>query len=256
MYVHNSVNNTPHNYDDEDINDPAVTLISKQHLSHPLHLHSNDFVALTVVSVKLKGIENYQVWSCVMLLAIKGKNKTGFIDGSCRRSNTDELNALWKQFDALVELPRCTCHAADGFKKHNQLMKLMQFLMGLDDTYMQIRSSILSRETLSDVRSAYAIISNEESHRIASGNITETSQRSQTFASLLIPNDNGNRRTAGGSNLVCENGGFNGHTIDRCFKITGYPPDFGKKKVGQNFKGKNVSNNVVGSSSSSGFFDE
>ncbi|GJX73972.1 ribonuclease H-like domain-containing protein [Tanacetum coccineum] len=60
-----------------------------------------------------------------------------------------------------------------------------------------------------------------------------------------------------GSTLVCENYGFNGHTIDRCFKIIGYLSDFGKKKAGQNFKGKNVSNNVVGSSSSSsGFSDE
>nr|GEU28890.1 ribonuclease H-like domain-containing protein [Tanacetum cinerariifolium] len=77
------------------------------------------------------------------------------------------LNALWKQFDALIELPRCTCHAADDFKKHNQLMKIMQFIMCLEDTYMQIRSSILSRETLFDVWSAYAIISSEESYRIA-----------------------------------------------------------------------------------------
>ncbi|GKD48482.1 ribonuclease H-like domain-containing protein [Tanacetum coccineum] len=177
------------------------------------HLHPNGSAALTVVSVKIKGTANYQVWSCAMLLPLEGKNKAGFIDGSCIRSNTDEvlgrqldrvnvvvlelketydkvdgsvtfslhhkihtlcqngssiadyyhkLNALWKQFDALVELPRCTCHAADDFKKHNQLMKLMQFLMGLDDTYMQIRSSILSGETLPDVRSAYAIISSEE----------------------------------------------------------------------------------------------
>ncbi|GKC34729.1 ribonuclease H-like domain-containing protein [Tanacetum coccineum] len=50
--------------------------------------------------------------------------------------------------------------------------------------------------------------------------------------------------------------GFNGHTIDRCFKIIGYPADFRKKKAGQNFKRKNVSNNVVGSGSSSGFSDE
>nr|GEX46943.1 ribonuclease H-like domain-containing protein [Tanacetum cinerariifolium] len=67
-------------------------------------------------------------------------------------------------------------------EKHNQLMKLMRFLMGLDDTYMQIRSSILYIETLPDVRSAYAIISNEESHRVASGSISKTSQRSQTSA--------------------------------------------------------------------------
>ncbi|GKF64320.1 hypothetical protein Tco_0187768, partial [Tanacetum coccineum] len=54
------------------------------------------------------------------------------------------------------------------------------FLMGHDDIYMQIRSSILSRETRPDVRSAYAIISSEESHRIATGSVSETSQRFQT----------------------------------------------------------------------------
>ncbi|GJW60339.1 hypothetical protein Tco_0109674 [Tanacetum coccineum] len=68
-------------------------------------------------------------------------------------------------FDALVELPRCTCHATEDFKKHNQLMKLMKFLMGLDDAYMQIRSRILSRETLLDVRCAYSIIYSEESDK-------------------------------------------------------------------------------------------
>ncbi|GJX06789.1 ribonuclease H-like domain-containing protein [Tanacetum coccineum] len=89
-------------YDDaSDVNN--VTLISKLDVSHPLHLHPNDFVALTVVSVKLKGTENYQVWSCAMLLALEGKNKIGFIDGSCRRSNTDEvLGRQWDRVNAVV----------------------------------------------------------------------------------------------------------------------------------------------------------
>ncbi|GKF19298.1 hypothetical protein Tco_0067936, partial [Tanacetum coccineum] len=68
MSVHNSVHdsthsyvhNTPYNSDDGDINDPAITLISKLDLSNPLHLHPNDYATLTVVSVKLKGTENYQ----------------------------------------------------------------------------------------------------------------------------------------------------------------------------------------------------
>ncbi|GJT66608.1 hypothetical protein Tco_1018088 [Tanacetum coccineum] len=156
----------------------------------------------------------------------------------------------------------------------------MQFLMGLDDSYMQIRSSILSRENLPDVRSAYVIISSEESHRVASGRISETSQRTHTSAltdnvpnkrnfqssqtsnnfprpsNTVRPNDNGNRRTARGSNLVCEHCAFNGHIIDRCFNINGYPDDFCNKKAGQNFNAKNVFNNVVGSSSSTGFSDE
>ncbi|GJS39297.1 putative RNA-directed DNA polymerase [Tanacetum coccineum] len=276
MSVHNS-EPTPVNSDnDDDIND-SVTRISKLDISDPLHLHPNDTTALTVVSIKLKGTKNYQVWSCAMLLALEGKNKIGFIDGSCKRSNTDEvlgkqwdrngssiadyyhkLNALWKQYDAMIELPKCVCNASEGFKNHNQLLKLMQFLMGLDDSYMQIRSSILSRETLPDLRSAYATISSEESHRVAVGSIAGSSQRNQASAFVQGGGSGlNNNKPSGGSGLVCENCGFNGHTIDRCFKIIGYPANFGKKKSSQNVKKQGVSNNnSVGKSSSSGFTDE
>ncbi|GKB56576.1 ribonuclease H-like domain-containing protein [Tanacetum coccineum] len=121
---------------------------------HPLHLHPNVFAALIVVFVKLKGTENYQVWSCAMLLALKGKNKIGFIDGSCRRSNIDEvLGRQWDRVNAMVL----------GWILNSISEELF---LGFDDTYMQIRSSILSRETLPDVRSAYATISSEESHRV------------------------------------------------------------------------------------------
>ncbi|GKB77416.1 hypothetical protein Tco_0944311 [Tanacetum coccineum] len=156
-------------------------------------------------------------------------------------------------------------------------MKLMQFLMGLDDSYMQIRRSILSREVLPDVRSAYATISSEESYRVASSSVSGSSQRSQdsgfvsnvpnrsnlqrnnkNFNTRPRPNNMNNNRKSEGSGLVCENCGFNGHTIDMCFKIIGYLVDFGKKKFGnQNQKNKGVSNNnFVGSSSFFDFSDE
>ncbi|GJT67519.1 ribonuclease H-like domain-containing protein [Tanacetum coccineum] len=236
MSVHNSEHNSPINSNhDDDIHDPdLVTRISKLDISDPLHLRHNGTTALTVVSIKLKGTENYQVWSCAMLLALEGKNKIGFIDGSCKRSNTDEvlgkqwdrvnavvlgwiLNSISEElfYDAMIEFPKCVRNASEGFKKHNQLLKLMQFLMSLDDSYMQIRSSILSREVLPDVRSAYATISSEESHRVAVGSLADV------------------------------------------LKIIGYHADFEKKKSGQNFKKQSVSNNnYVGKSSSSGFIDE
>nr|GEZ00375.1 ribonuclease H-like domain-containing protein [Tanacetum cinerariifolium] len=96
------------------------------------------------------------------------------------------LNAPWKQFDCLIELPRCTCHAAEGFKKHNQLMKLMQFLMGLDDSYMSIRSSILYKDPLPVVKSAYATISSEESHRVMSSSMAD--DQLSTLISLIKDN--------------------------------------------------------------------
>ncbi|GJX13921.1 ribonuclease H-like domain-containing protein [Tanacetum coccineum] len=94
MSAPNSVHNTPINYEhgDDYVEDPdLVTRISMLDVSDPLYLHPNDSSALTVVLIKLKGTENYQVWSCAMLLALEGKNKTDFIDGSCKRSNTDEV---------------------------------------------------------------------------------------------------------------------------------------------------------------------
>ncbi|GJR48598.1 reverse transcriptase domain-containing protein [Tanacetum coccineum] len=94
MYVPNFVHNTPVNSEHRDgyVEDPdPITRISKLDASDPLHLHPNDSSTLTVVLIKLKGTENYQVWSCAMLLALEGKNKTGFTDGSCKRSNTDEF---------------------------------------------------------------------------------------------------------------------------------------------------------------------
>ncbi|GKA76044.1 transcription factor BIM1 isoform X1 [Tanacetum coccineum] len=220
--------------DDEFVVYDPVTLISRLNVSNPLHLHPNDSAALTVVFVKLKGIENYQVWSCAMLLALEGKNKIGFIDGSCRR-----LNALWKQSDTLIELPRCTCHAAEDFKKH---VCRLEVIFSLEKPYLIWGVLML----LSLVRSAYATISSEESHKVASGSISGTSQKSQTSAFVFnMPNSGNflrnqtssntpipiatfrpnyvkNNIQGGGSGLVCENCGFNGHTIDKCFKLIGY----------------------------------
>ncbi|GJV05505.1 hypothetical protein Tco_1343161 [Tanacetum coccineum] len=71
------------------------------------------------------------------------------------------------QFDAIINLPPGTCDAAKDFEKHNQLIKLMQFLMGLDESYLAIKSNILTREPLPLVKAAFAVVSDEESHRNA-----------------------------------------------------------------------------------------
>ncbi|GKC96552.1 ribonuclease H-like domain-containing protein, partial [Tanacetum coccineum] len=269
-YVHNS------EHDDDYVEDPdPVTKISRLDISDPFHLHPNDSSALTVVLIKLKRTENYQVWSCAMLLALERKNKTGFIDGSCKRSNTDEILAkLWDRVNAVVLGWILNSISKELFLGHI-FFKKGQNMFGKNFKKLMI-NSILSRKVLPDVRSSYATISSEESHKVASSNVSGSSQRSQVSAFVSnVPNKNNfhrnnqnsnygprpnnihNNRQGGGSGLVCENYGFNGHTIDRCFKIIGYPADFEKKNFGQNQKNKGVSNNnYVGSSSSSCFLDE
>ncbi|GKA10844.1 hypothetical protein Tco_0690277 [Tanacetum coccineum] len=67
------------------------------------------------------------------------KNNSVKQGGSFVTNYYHRLNSLWREFDALTKLPKCTCEgkcSCDASKElglYQQLMKLMQFLMGLDD---------------------------------------------------------------------------------------------------------------------------
>nr|XP_043620166.1 uncharacterized protein LOC122592014 [Erigeron canadensis] len=233
------------------------TLISKLDFGDPLYLHTSDTSGTPLINMKLKGTENYKVWSCAMELALETKNKIGFINGECERPYDNEilakqwdrcnyvvltwilnsmseevylgqifsrnaatvwlelketydkvdgsvifnlhhkinsltqngspisdyyhkLNSLWKQYDSLTRLPTCVCNASADIKTYNQNLKLMQFLMGLDDAYIPVRSQLLIRDPLPTVKAAFAIISREESHRGITS--VETSQKPQNSA--------------------------------------------------------------------------
>ncbi|GJZ61027.1 putative RNA-directed DNA polymerase, partial [Tanacetum coccineum] len=144
----------------------------------------------------------------------------------------------------MTKLPKCSCAAREDVLVHNQLMKLMQFLMGLNDVYQPIRSSILSRENLPEVKDAFAIISREESHRgiasTSSGSLAKP-QISGFVSSTNNWSNNGNKKNNNkkfshnnpnyrgpNPNLKCTNCEKTGHTADRCFDLIGYPPGYNR----------------------------
>nr|GEY32656.1 hypothetical protein [Tanacetum cinerariifolium] len=140
-----------------------------------------------------------------------------------------KLNSLWREFDILTKLPDCVCEARAELGDHGKLIKLMQFLMGLDDVYQPIRSGLLTREVLLEVKDAFVIVAKEESHR-------------------GIPNNGNtsNNNRGNYNNLLCKNCGLKGHTNERCFEIIGYPPGLKRnsnQKVNRTFynnKGNNA----------------
>ncbi|GKC58282.1 hypothetical protein Tco_1085880 [Tanacetum coccineum] len=71
-----------------------------------------------------------------------------------------ELRETYDKVDGSV-----VCDARKELGLHQQLMKLMQFLIGLDDYYQPVRSSLLTRDPLPEVKDAYNAMSKEESHR-------------------------------------------------------------------------------------------
>ncbi|GJT38124.1 ribonuclease H-like domain-containing protein [Tanacetum coccineum] len=118
----------------------------------------------------------------------------------------NKFNALWRQYDSLVILPNCICENSKKLKKHNQLLKLMQFLMGLDEVYAPIRSIILTTDHIPHVKGAFTTLSRDAFRRI---------------------------QEAYNPHLLCTHCNMNGHTDDRCFELVRYPPNF-KKRYGAN----------------------
>ncbi|GJT55531.1 ribonuclease H-like domain-containing protein [Tanacetum coccineum] len=164
-----------------------------------------------------------------------------------------KFNALWRQYDSLFNLPDCTCANSDKLKEHNQLLKLMLFLMRLDVVYAPIRSIILTTDPIPDVRGAFATLSGDESHRSTqSHSMPKIGNGNTTFVARTNNMVNKNNNNWSGSNnqprklnrpnLVCTHCNMNGHTGVRCFELIGYPPNF-KKNTGPN-KGS-TSNNIV-----------
>lgn len=90
----------------------------------------------------------------------------------------NKLDALWKEFDGLTNLTDCTCEAATQFNNHSKLMKLMQFLSDLDDSFSQDKSHILLLKPLANVKIAFSIVSREESNK-KHGSLTVSSNKSQ-----------------------------------------------------------------------------
>ncbi|KAK1406225.1 hypothetical protein QVD17_41514 [Tagetes erecta] len=281
----------------------AETLISKLDCSDPLYLHASDSSSLTIVNIKLKGTENYMVWANAVKLALRAKNKMGFIDKTCIKSKTDKvlenqwdrcnsvvltwllnyvseelyvgqvyselasevwedlketydrvdgsvmfglyqkinsvtkngstvsdyyhrINTMWKQFDAMVQLPSCTCQASKDFNDFNQLIKLMQFLMGLDDIYQPVRTNLLTRDPLPTIKTAFSIISREESHRGSNTSSTVLNKgQNMVFLSKTNHSYENKRKFVKGPNpnFQCTHCNKLGHTVDRCFEIVGYP---------------------------------
>ncbi|XP_073019436.1 uncharacterized protein [Primulina eburnea] len=197
----------------------------------PLYIHPSDTPGMSLITHHLIGTDNYGIWSRAMLIALRAKNKTGFIDGTCQRPAFDHptlhqwercnalvlswimnsvskeifggivyavdtssvwtdlkeqydkingsrifslhrdigrltqagntissyycnLKQLWDEYSSLVVLPSCECATARQYIAHDQQQKLLQFLMGLNESYTPLRSQILMMRPLPSVEAS------------------------------------------------------------------------------------------------------
>nr|GEV32835.1 hypothetical protein [Tanacetum cinerariifolium] len=147
----------------------------------------------------------------------------------------------------MTKLPKCSYAARDDVLKYNNLIKLMLFLMGLNDVFQHIRSSLLSRETLPDVKDAFSIIFREDSHRGVAFSSSDFVTKPQISGFVSKTNNWGTN-----PNLLCKKRRKVGHAVDRCFDLFGYPLEYNKNPGSKPNGFKTFNENFASTSSENG----
>ncbi|KAB5519408.1 hypothetical protein DKX38_023727 [Salix brachista] len=86
-----------------------------------------------------------------------------------------KIKGLWDELASYNDLPTCSCGAMKKHHEREERNGLLQFLMGLNESYSAVRGQILLMNPLPTLRRAYALVSQEEKQReLGSGRIIES----------------------------------------------------------------------------------
>ncbi|XP_016485413.1 uncharacterized protein LOC107805838 [Nicotiana tabacum] len=126
-----------------------------------------------------------------------------------------KLKQLWDELTSLSASSDDRCICGRNIRSEEK-QKVYQFFMGLNDTYVQVRSNILMIMPLPSIDTVYSILLSDEKQR----HVSATSYFSSESASF-------NR-----SLVTCKYCKKPGHNIEKCYKFHGYPPNFKFSKGG------------------------
>ncbi|XP_069150324.1 uncharacterized protein [Solanum lycopersicum] len=76
-----------------------------------------------------------------------------------------KMRDVWDETDVMVPSPSCDCVESSSHVEHVKKQRLLQFFIGLNESYAQMRSSILLSPFVPSVNQAYAMAIQEESQR-------------------------------------------------------------------------------------------
>lgn len=138
-----------------------------------------------------------------------------------------KMKNLWDEYVALEPTIPCTCGSNRLTKAREQRKKLLQFLMGLNDSFSNARGQILMMNPLPSTPQAYSLVKQEEKQRIGHNvNLTMSfmANSNNTKAPKTVSDTSTQSAGAKKPALKCTFCQKEGHLRENCFKIIGYPP--------------------------------
>ncbi|KAG0457850.1 hypothetical protein HPP92_023007 [Vanilla planifolia] len=122
-----------------------------------------------------------------------------------------KLKALWDELENYRD--PYTCDHAKTHQNNFKRTKLMQFLMGLNESYKGVRSNILMMTPLPNVRQTYSLVIQEQTQRQLSSELT----KNFTIATNVQSKASGIKNTK-----TCDHCHRSGHTIEECRTLKYY----------------------------------
>ncbi|CAL2239954.1 unnamed protein product [Prunus armeniaca] len=141
------------------------------------------------------------------------------------------MKSLWDELSSYSDVPACSCGAMKKHVEQEERNSLMQFLMRLNESYSAIRGQILLMKPLPMVRKAYSLITQEEKQRDLGSSQAITEPEAMAVRNNLRSNSSGRQP------LHYSHCDRDHHTVDKCYKLHGYPPGHRLHKSGKG-KGK------------------
>ncbi|KAL5542827.1 hypothetical protein UlMin_010537 [Ulmus minor] len=165
----------------------------------------------------------------------------GLVQGSLDVSSYfTKLKVLWDELKEFQPVPVCQCGGLWVWLDHQHKEYVLHFLMGLNESYAQIRGQILMMEPLPAINKVFSLVIQEERHINIGVNYAILVSEPLAFGS----NSNVPSVSSGGSKtkrdkVTCTHCGFIGHTKDKCYTLVGYPPSWRVKSNTSNSMANN-----------------
>ncbi|XP_012856897.1 PREDICTED: uncharacterized protein LOC105976150 [Erythranthe guttata] len=149
-----------------------------------------------------------------------------------------KLKAIWDElsnFRPSCTCGACTCGGVQKLNEHYNLEHVMAFLMGLNESLTSTRGQILLMDPLPPINKVFALVSQEERQR----SIHSSHNEVQNSLAFSIRGDQSVQRSVHNQVYTsapkrkergfCTHCNIYGHTIDKCYKLHGYPPGYKAK---------------------------
>ncbi|KAG7588381.1 Integrase catalytic core [Arabidopsis suecica] len=149
------------------------------------------------------------------------------------------LRTLWNELDASDCVKLCkSCDCCKAMDKRGDNARVIKFLAGLNESYSVIRSQIIMKKHVPSLAEIYNLLDQDHSQR----SFTPTPSNAVAFH-VSAPESvqaSVNATYVKPQKVICSHCGYTGHTVDKCYKIHGYPMGFKHKNKNQADKTVNV----------------